>query len=114
MANGNPKLEEKERFIEKVRVALDSGNYRYIGKPQKLRATKAQLVIIMDDVIDDIRSLTAEDPWTKEPDNQFQYPGDVWICIKQLRGHPMYIKLKFNPDNDDLLLIFSYHFEGMY
>lgn len=110
----NPTLEEKERFIEKVRAALDSKNYRYIGKPQKLRATITQLGITPDDVIDDIRSLTAEDPWTKEPDNQFQFPGDVWICIKQLRGHPMYIKLKFKPDNDDFLLIFSYHFEGMY
>lgn len=110
----NPTLEEKERFIEKVRAALDRKNYQYIGKLQKLRTTMARLGIILDDVIDDIRSLTAHDPWTKEPDNQFQYPGDVWICIKQLRGHPMYIKLKFKPDNDDFLLIFSYHFEGMY
>ncbi len=110
----NPTLEEKERFIKEVRVALDSKNYQYIGKPQKLRTTLAQLGIIMDDVIDDIRSLTAQDPWTKEPDNQSRFPGDVWICIKELRGYLMYIKLKFKFDNNDFLLIFSYHFEGMY
>lgn len=100
-------------FLSQVKAALNSHNYRILDKRQKFNDTLTQLGIIHQDVLDDLRNLSANDGWTKRPDDNPAFPGDVWICKKQLHGVCMYIKLKIQSSPKGMLLVMSYHIDGM-
>ena len=104
---------EIKEFLSKVSTSLKNNNYKILDKRVKYMSTLAQLGIIEQDVIDDIRTLTINENWIKEPDNNPVYPGDVWICQKNLHGACIYIKLKIKVEDNDLLLVMSYHIDGM-
>lgn len=72
------------------------------------------LGITTDDVLDDICNLTKNDFWLPpEPDNNPNFPGDVWQCKKYLHNSLIYIKMKFKIDDTGKLIIMSYHFDNM-
>lgn len=102
---------EINSFLAQAQTALGSNNYKILDKRRKYISTKTQLGIVDQDVIDDIKNLTASENWTKEPDNNPTYPGDVWICKKHLHGECIYIKLKSKPSPSGELLIMSYHID---
>lgn len=100
-------------FLLQVKTSLDSGNYRILAQRFKYTQTLSRLGIIEQDVIEDIKNLTVNENWSKQPDNNPVFPGDVWICKKNLHGKCIYIKLKIKETENDLLLIMSYHIDGM-
>ncbi len=108
-----PTTNEISAFLAQVKASLNSKNYRILDKRYKYMSTKAQLGLIDQDVVDDIKGLTINESWIKEPDNNPSFPGDVWQCKKNLHGQCIYIKLKIQPSSNGFLLIMSYHIDGM-
>lgn len=108
-----PTANEINAFLAQVKVALQSNNYRILDQRYKYMSTLSQLGIVQQDVIDDIKELTINENWLKEPDNNPSFPGDVWICKKNLHGQCIYIKLKIQPSSNGFLLIMSYHIDSM-
>ena len=108
-----PTTSEISAFLTHVKFALSTGNYTILEQRQKYMSTLTQLGIVKQDVIDDIRGLTANENWSTKPDNNPSFPGDVWICKKHLHGTCIYIKLKLQISGSGALLIMSYHLDGM-
>ena len=106
-------VSEITSFLAQVKTALNSNNFDILDKRWKYLSTLAQLGIVEQDVIDDIKGLTVGENWQKEADNNPSYPGDVWICKKNLHGECIYIKLKIKSTSNGLLLIMSYHIDGI-
>lgn len=104
---------ETNVFLTQVKTALTSHNYKILDKRWKYLDTLAQLGIIEQDVIDDLMNLTVSENWSKEPDKDPKFPGDVWQCKKQLHGVCIYIKLKILSSPSGKLLVMSYHIDGM-
>ena len=100
-------------FLTQVKSSLSSNNYKILDQRWKYRSTLSQLGIVDQDVIDDIRNLSCNENWIQEPDDNPSFPGDVWMCKKQLHGTCIYIKLKIQSSSIGLLLIMSYHIDGM-
>ena len=108
-----PTTSEISAFLTQAKTALSAGNYTILEQRQKYMSTLTQLGIVKQDVIDDIKGLTANENWSKKPDNNPSFPGDVWICKKHLHGTCIYIKLKLQISSSSALLIMSYHIDGM-
>ena len=104
---------EISAFLSQVNASLNSNNYDILDKRWKYMSTLSQLGIVEKDVIDDIKGLTINENWKKEPDDNPTYPGDVWQCKKNLHGECIYIKLKIQQLKNSCLLIMSYHIDGM-
>lgn len=101
---------EIRAFIKRVHLALSQCKYNILEFRQSYFDTVAQLGITEQDVINDIDSLTEQENWITERDNNRSFPGFVWICKKHLHGETIYIKLKFPPKSDELLIM-SYHID---
>ena len=108
-----PTANETSAFLAQVKTALRSNHYQILDQRYKYMATLSQLGIVTQDVIDDISNLTVGEHWIKEPDNNPSFPGNIWICKKNLHGACIYIKLKIKPAENGFLLIMSYHIDGM-
>ena len=108
-----PTTSEINTFLAQVRSSLTANNYEILENRYKYRSTLAQLGIVKQDVLDDIKNLSTNEHWKKEPDNNPSFPGDVWKCKKQLHGACIYIKLKIRVSDGNALLIMSYHIDGM-
>ena len=104
---------EISAFLTQVKASLSSNNYKILDQRWKYVSTLAQLGIVDQDVIDDIKNLSHSENWIREPDNNPTFPGDVWMCKKQLHGACIYIKLKIQSSPSGQLLIMSYHIDGM-
>ena len=104
---------EISSFLSQAKAALSSNNYKILDRRKKYLATKAQLGIIDEDVIDDLLNLSVGENWITEPDNNPAFPGDVWICKKYLHGECIYIKLKILASPAGQLLVMSYPIDGM-
>ena len=104
---------EISSFLTQAKAALSSNNYEILDRRRKYLATKAQLGIIDEDVIDDLLNLSVGENWITEPDNNPAFPGDVWKCKKYLHGECIYIKLKIQASPAGKLLVMSYHIDGM-
>ncbi len=104
---------EVRNFLNRVRAAIQHENYDVLDNRKKYRQTLAALGISEEDVLDDILHLTEYDYWSKDNDNNSQYQGYVWECVKNLHGSDIYIKLKIKVDENGKLLIMSYHFDNM-
>lgn len=108
-----PSASEINTFLEQVKAAVATNNYKILDSRIKYMSTLSQLGIVTQDVLDDIKSLSNKETWIKKPDNNPSFPGDVWICKKQLHAANIYIKLKIQIFNGNTLLIMSYHIDGM-
>ena len=104
---------EISSFLSQVHAALKSHNYRILDKRQKYMSTLMQLGLIEQDVLNDLGNLTVNENWVKKTDNNPSFPGDVWICKKQLHGVCMYIKLKIQSSALGGLLVMSFHIDGI-
>ena len=104
-----PTISEITSFLSQVKAAINNNNYDILESRKKYRDTLAYLGIIKQDVLDDIKNLTVNENWSKEPDNNTCFPGDVWICTKRLHDEKMYIKLKIKISPPGQLLIMSSH-----
>ena len=100
-------------FLSQVKNALNANSFDILESRKKYTDTLAQLGIVKQDVLDDIRNLTVNENWVKKTDNNPSFPGDVWICKKQLHGVCMYIKLKIQSSPQGELLVMSYHIDGI-
>ena len=108
-----PSSSEIAAFLAQVKKSIVTENYKILDKRSSYMSTLAQLGIVQQDVLDDIGNLSISEKWIKELDNNPSYPGDVWICKKWLHGACIYIKLKIKILEGNLLLIMSYHIDGM-
>ena len=108
-----PTASEVSAFLAQVKSALKTNNYKILDRRTHYMSTLAQLGIVQQDVINDIYGLTQNENWSKEPDNNPSFPGSVWICKKNLHGQCIYIKLKIKSSDNGLLLVMSYHIDGM-
>lgn len=108
-----PTVSEINAFLAQVKLSIAANSFQILDNRNKYISTLAQLGIVKQDVLDDINNLSTYENWTKEPDNNPSFPGDVWICKKQLHGASIYIKLKIRVSNGNALLIMSYHIDGM-
>ena len=103
-----------DKFLIKVRASINSNNFEILDSRKKYRQTLSLLGLIENDVLDDICNLTSSDHWLDpENDNNPNYPGEVWQCIKCLHNYPIYIKLKLKVNENEKLLIMSYHIDNM-
>lgn len=93
-------------------AALKSHNYIILDR-NKYRKTVAAIGITTKDVLDDIEELDINDTWECKEDDNMNFPGEVWITKKILYGKKIYIKIKIKEDVDNMLLVMSYHFDGM-
>lgn len=93
-------------------AALKSHNYIILDRT-KYRKTVAEIGITKKDVLDDIEKLDINDTWECKEDDNMDFPGEVWITKKILYGKNIYIKIKIKEDVDNMLLVMSYHFDGM-
>lgn len=104
---------EVNAFLAQVKASIAAKNYQILDNRTKYISTLTQLGIVKQDVLDDISNLSVHEQWTRKSDNNPSYPGDVWICKKQLHGACIYIKLKIKVSNGNVLLVMSYHIDGM-
>ena len=104
---------EITEFLEQVKASIDGSTFKILAYRRKYLSTLAQLGIVEQDVLDDIKNLTVNEKWIKEPDDNPSYPGDVWKCKKYLHGVCIYIKLKIMASNGNTLLVMSYHIDGI-
>ena len=103
-----------DNYMQKVRSSIDSGNFDILGRRTKNLKTLAQLGITTHDLLNDIYNLNSNDSWEEpEPDNNPNFTGEVWQCKKYLHEDIIYIKLKILEEENNKLLIMSYHFDNM-
>ena len=105
---------EINNYMRRVISSIKRNNFNIWDKKEKYLTTISELGITEEDVLDDICGLTANDNWeVPEPDENPNYPGEVWKCKKCLHGSLIYIKMKFIINNNERLIIMSYHFDNM-
>lgn len=89
-------------------------NFQILQDRKKYNNTIHLLGMSNADVLDDILHLTDKDYWLEpEEDDNPNFNQDlVWQCKKFLHNNMIYIKLKIVKQNNNLLLVMSYHIDG--
>ncbi len=108
-----PTDSEKNTFIVTVRRLINENKIEILERREKYIRTLALLGLVKDDVIFDIYSLTPTERWIVQQDDNPSFPGEVWICKKNLHGECIYIKLKVKESDGEVLLLMSYHIDWM-
>lgn len=100
-----------EEMLLLVKKAIKTKNYKILDDRRKFLETLTSLGITKNDVILDIANLSINDEWVCKEDNNPCYPGEVWITKKKLYGNKIYIKIKIKINENNKLLIMSYHID---
>ena len=100
-----------EEMLLLVKEAIKTKNYKILDDRRKFLETLTSLGITKNDVILDIANLSINDEWVCKEDNNPCYTGEVWITKKKLYGNKIYIKIKIKINENNKLLIMSYHID---
>lgn len=102
-----------EDFLKECYLLIQSRSIHFLSKKKKNKDTLNLLGYNIAVMLQEIIELTEGDLHEGPvPDDNINYPGNVWIFKKNISGYPIYIKLKFKLiEGVKLLLIMSFHLD---
>lgn len=101
--------EEIEAFLAEVREAISCGRCIFVPRCKNMDSL-AQLGLTVSDALDEVKSLSVSD-YLKgpEPDYNPSEPDPIWAFVKNVEGHPFYIKAKVVQKQPSSARVISFH-----
>ncbi|HEX3038164.1 MAG TPA: hypothetical protein VHO94_04125 [Oscillospiraceae bacterium] len=105
--------ENRSKILCLARAAIANNNTDFVPR-RKNRETLAQLGMMPSDIYDKINELTKDD-WHggPKPDDDPRKPDPIWEFKKMVDGKRIYIKFKIVQNENNLLRVIGFHFDGM-
>ncbi|WP_052335583.1 type II toxin-antitoxin system MqsR family toxin [Faecalispora jeddahensis] len=100
-------------ILQQARFAIAEGNTDFVPRPKNMK-TLSKLGMMPSEIYEEINDLVDRD-WFRgpTPDRDSRCPDSVWEFKKFVSGKKLYIKFKIVKNENNLLRVLGFHFDGM-
>ena len=98
--------EDVAKFLKNAKSLISNGDV-FIAKRTTNLQDIVEIGLSMDGVKQELLDLSVED-YSKGPEPDRDFPGEIWVFGQEILGNEVYIKLKIDQEDERLTCI-SFH-----